>query len=225
MDSFGKPGSGIARRRAEPAASREEMDRGQRTIAATATTAATTQGNADARATGAGASAMGASSTERHGVADIAEALFRILFETSPKEGAELRRDAGKIRLRFEHRRQRVGDRIALVQLLAGQQLIHDDAEGPDVRALIHHFAASLLRAHVSRCPKNHARLRRTHGERRRILTESLGRRIHLRQSEIEDFNGAVCGDLNVRGLQVAMDDAFLMRGFERGGKLLGDRG
>ena len=44
-----------------------------------------------------------------------------------------------------------------------------------------------------------------------------------LRQTEVEHLHGAVGADLDVGGLQIAMDDALLVRGFERLGDLAGD--
>ena len=41
-----------------------------------------------------------------------------------------------------------------------------------------------------------------------------------LREAEVQDLDGAVCADFDVRRLQVAMDDALPVRGFERLGDL-----
>ena len=50
-------------------------------------------------------------------------------------------------------------------------------------------------------------------------------RRLHrLRQPEVEHLHRAVAAHLDVRGLQIAMDDALLVRRFERLGNLLRDR-
>ena len=46
----------------------------------------------------------------------------------------------------------------------------------------------------------------------------------HLRQPEVEHLHRAVGPDLDVRGLEIAMDDALLVRGFERVGDLPRDR-
>ena len=49
--------------------------------------------------------------------------------------------------------------------------------------------------------------------------------RIHrLREPEVEHLHRAVTADLDVGGLQIAMDDALLVRRFERLGDLSGDR-
>ena len=53
----------------------------------------------------------------------------------------------------------------------------------------------------------------------------SAFRRTHrLRQSEIEHLHRAVAADLDVGRFQIAMDDALLVRRFERFGDLSGDR-
>ena len=44
-----------------------------------------------------------------------------------------------------------------------------------------------------------------------------------LRQPEVEHLHGAVSSDLDVRGFQIAMNDALLVRRFERLRDLLGD--
>ena len=49
--------------------------------------------------------------------------------------------------------------------------------------------------------------------------------RVHrLRQTEVEHLHRAVGADFDVRGLEIAMDDALLVRGFERVGDLARDR-
>ena len=43
-------------------------------------------------------------------------------------------------------------------------------------------------------------------------------------QAEVEHFHRAIGSNLDVRGFQIAMDDALLVRGFERLGDLFRDR-
>ena len=45
-----------------------------------------------------------------------------------------------------------------------------------------------------------------------------------LRQPEIQHLDRSVGADLDVRGFQIAVNDALLVRGFERLGDLSGDR-
>ncbi len=45
----------------------------------------------------------------------------------------------------------------------------------------------------------------------------------HSRETEIEDLHHALRGDLDIRGLQVPMDDTFFVRSLERQCDLIGD--
>ena len=58
---------------------------------------------------------------------------------------------------------------------------------------------------------------RRIRGDRARLLRQ------HAREAEIENLDRAVGADLDVRGLQIAMDDAVFVRHFECRGDLFGD--
>src|SRR4051794_31288962 len=65
----------------------------------------------------------------------------------------------------------------------------------------------------------HHARLRHLHRQHRQIREDdrSRWRRIErLRRSEVEHFDRAVLAHFDVGGLQIAMDDPAIMRGFER---------
>ena len=53
---------------------------------------------------------------------------------------------------------------------------------------------------------------------------DALGGIDRFGETEVEHLHGAVGADLDVRRLQVAMDDALLVRGFERVGDLSRDR-
>src|SRR6185369_3202803 len=92
---------------------------------------------------------------------------------------------------------------------------------GPDVGALRDRLAARLLGSHVGRCAENRSRLRRSEryggvGIRWRV-------RPHFGEPEVEYLHDAIGLDLDVGGLQVAMDDGDLMRAFERRPDLLRD--
>ena len=62
---------------------------------------------------------------------------------------------------------------------------------------------------------------RRVHRLGRRART---GRVHRFRETEVEHLHRAVRAHLDVRRFQIAMDDALLVRGFERFGDLLRDR-
>jgi hypothetical protein len=70
--------------------------------------------------------------------------------------------------------------------------------------------ATRLLGAHVSRRTENRAVARLARIEMRAVGTS------RSRQAEIEHLHRAVRGDLDVRRLQVAVDDALLVGGVER---------
>ncbi len=55
------------------------------------------------------------------------------------------------------------------------------------------------------------------------MIDRFLERLSGLRRIEVEDLDRAVPGELEVRGLEVAMDDALLMRGLQAFGNLLRD--
>ena len=57
-----------------------------------------------------------------------------------------------------------------------------------------------------------------------RVLADASARRLNrLRQAEVQHLHRTVATQLDVRGLQVAMDDALLVRRFQRVGHLLRD--
>ena len=108
------------------------------------------------------------------------------------------------------------------------QHLVEHDAKGPDVGAL---DRPALPRAcsgrHVGGRAEDHAHLRRAAGQRRRVhrvRARRAGRIQRFGETEVEHLHRAVGADFDVRGLQIAMDDALLVRGFERVGDLLRDR-
>jgi hypothetical protein len=127
-----------------------------------------------------------------------------------------------------QHVGHRVRRGLALEQAAAGQHLEQHDTVGPDVGSLVDERAARLLRAHVGDRAHDDPGAGRRDAERRRRTSlcqggasgtalESLG------QAEIEHLHLAVRRDLHVGGLEVAVDDAFLVRGLERIGHLLRD--
>jgi len=131
-----------------------------------------------------------------------------ILLETASCEGSNRWRHIGRqgvpVRFTLEDARQDVGGIVALERPCAGQHLEEDAAEGPDVAAFVCGTPFRLLGAHVGGRAENHA---------------GLGGR----EPEIEDFDLIVRRQRDVRWLQIAVDDAFVMRGLERVGNLSRD--
>ena len=93
---------------------------------------------------------------------------------------------------------------------------VENQAEAPDVGAVIHGLAAGLLRRHVGGC-SHHDTLPRA-GNRGHVRLR-CGRPA-LGEAEIEHFHAIARGDEDVGGFDVAVDDARAMRGVQRVGNL-----
>ena len=123
-----------------------------------------------------------------------------------------------------------VGHRPAGEERPAGQHLPQQHAERPHVRASVHRLAARLLRRHVGRRAEDDAgnrpgvresRRLRHHRAEDRPSRDSLAQR--LGEAEVEHLHLAAGRELDVRGLQVAMDDALVVGFLEGFGDLRGD--
>ena len=172
-------------------------------------------------------------------VRDVVEAVLRVAFEAAAQEPADRGGGAGgqlrEVDLVLEHAGERVGHRVGGEERPAGEHLVEDDAERPDVGALVDGLAPRLLGRHVGRGAEDDAELRPVRGRHRRRVHErrrarEVGRggaargRVHrLGQAEVEDLDLPVRRELHVGGLEVAVDDSLLVRGLERLGDLPGD--
>ena len=157
-------------------------------------------------------------------VADVTNALFRILLEGAPQKGGEDRRQAGRqprpVRLSANDRREGVGGSGAREGPCSCEELVDDAAEGPDVGAPVHGLPTCLFRAHICGRPDDAVERR---GQRRLVDGGRAGGRIQrLGQTEVEDLDRAVGAARDVGRLQVAVHDALLVRGFERAANLAG---
>ena len=146
------------------------------------------------------------------------------LLEAAAHDALDVRRD-GLVRERevrglfAEDRRDDVGAGIAAERLPSREHLVEHRAEGEEIAARVGRFAAHLLGCHVTHGSEDHARLRaaRRGGEvralpRARVLGE-------LRETEVENLDAPVLRDEEVLGLEIAVDDALVVRG----GKAAGD--
>ena len=139
-------------------------------------------------------------------------------------------REGGEVGLAGQHRREHVAHRLAVEEPAAGEHLVEHDAEGPDVGATIRRPAARLLRRHVGGGAEDEAGGGAGAGEGGRLRE---GRRAagtgvvvpapRLGEAEVEHLDLSVGRQLHVRRLEVAVDDALLVRLFERLGDLPGD--
>ena len=111
----------------------------------------------------------------------------------------------------------------------ARQHFVQDHAERPDVGALVDRLTFRLLGAHVAGGPENDADLRSLPREGRRMGQVGIvaARALvfeRFRESVVEHLHCAVFLELDVCGLQVAVDDPRRMACFERLRDLLRDR-
>ena len=145
-------------------------------------------------------------------IADGLEALVRALLQAMPHDRVQPRRQFGIGRIVMEDRAHQVCCGGAFERAAAGEHLVEDRAEGEDVGAVIDVLRAHLLGRHV-RDGAHHRAGRGGHLLRRRVGIAV--RRGELGQTEVEDLDSSVFADEKVLRLEVAMDDALLVRGRE----------
>ena len=108
------------------------------------------------------------------------------------------------IHLNFLRRRGEAGQRQ-----FTGEHFVKDNAQGINVRAVIHELRLlELFRRHVVRCSHHFTRLRQP--LRCRVCSDEPG------QAEVGDFYPPRFVHQDVLGLDVAMDDALVMRILKR---------
>ena len=104
-------------------------------------------------------------------IADRTQPLARIFLETAAQQPADRRRRALRkrlpVRLGLEHGGEHLRHVVAVERAGAGQHLVEDDAEGPDVGAPVDRLAARLLGRHVGGGADNRPHLRCALGEGR----------------------------------------------------------
>jgi hypothetical protein len=153
--------------------------------------------------------------------------ILRVLLEAGPHHFRETARRSRlrleqRSRLFLEDRRREAGARLAGERSGAGDQLVEHDAEGEDVAARVGVMAFDLLGRHVRQRAQHRAfRRQRRGGGFHEAGAVVSGGALDLRESEIEDLHPAL-REQDVAGLQVAVDDAFFVRGIERVQDLLG---
>ncbi len=113
-------------------------------------------------------------------------------------------------RLVTQYRGHRLGRRLALESAPAGDDLVEDEAERKNVRAVIGWKTARLLGRQIPHRAEHHAGARqRRRGSRAAF---PLDRRAPC-EAEVEDLDVPVLSDEDVFGFQVAVHDPALVRG------------
>ena len=150
--------------------------------------------------------------------ARFAGSFWRSRFEEVAQRRRRRARQRGPVRLAVEDRDEDVRHALAVERLPAREHLVEDASERPEVRAPVQRAAARLLGAHVARGAEDDALVRRVLGDRRRVRDVGRGRaeRERLREAEVEELDLAFRGHVDVRGLEVAVEDALGVRGLER---------
>ena len=125
-----------------------------------------------------------------------------------------------ELRLVLHHAGQRFRRRFAGEELLTGEHLAEHDAEGPDVGAPVAGFPLACSGLMYGAVPMMNPACVIAGvvmvGDIERLRTVRPARRIHrFGQPEVQDLHRAVGSQLDVRRLQVAMDDSLLVRRFE----------
>jgi hypothetical protein len=126
-----------------------------------------------------------------------------------------------------QHPCQRLGHVVTRECAASRQHLEQDAPKCPDVGSLVRRAALGLLRRHICRRAQNEAdRGHRRRRDRRRLcrLGRSAGRLHGFRKAEVEDFGLTISRHRDVGGLEIAMDDAFVVRRFQRFRNLYGNR-
>ena len=149
------------------------------------------------------------------GIADVAQPRRHVLLEAPADHAPHRWRDRGgqrlPRRLALQHRGHGVRRRAPRERPRAGEHLVEEAAERPDVGTAIDQLASCLLRAHVGGRAENQAGL----GDRRARdggrAFGIAGRIQRLGNPEVQHLDLAVWRDLDVGGLEVAVHDAALV--------------
>jgi hypothetical protein len=164
---------------------------------------------------------------EREGdVARVLKPLCRVFLEAVVDDAQEAcghrRRDLRDDfrRIVAQNREHRFRRRRATECPLSRHHFVEHDAKREQIRSMVARFTAHLFWRHVPRRAQHRPRIGLAL-ERRRLGRVGIRRRGHLtRETEVEDLHAAVAGDEDVRRLQIAMDDAAVVRGGESAGDL-----
>ena len=149
------------------------------------------------------------------------EALVGALLEAVLDDEVEGLRDArvrvrGRRRLVAQHRAEKLRRARPLEGTVAREHLEEHGAQREDVRPVVGHLAAGLLGRQVAHGADHGPRVRGPGGGRRAGQVPLAGEQgILPREAEVEDLDAPVVQEEEVLGLDVAVDDALVVRGGE----------
>jgi len=161
-------------------------------------------------------------------VARRVETLLRVLLEAVTHDPLEPRLDApvrrGEVRrVLAQDRRDRLGGGRPVERPAAREHLVEDRAEREDVRSLVGRVALHLLGRHVAERPHHDAGLSAGGFGRQIRLRRAAPALVQLREAEVEDLDPTVFREEEILGLEVAVDDPFLVRRCEAARDLNGE--
>ena len=159
-------------------------------------------------------------------ITDVAQPVGGVLLQTPAQQprhrGRRIGRQSRPIRLSCEDGRQRIGEGRGRERRAAGEHVVQHASERPDIGTAIDLPSARLFGAHIRCGSEDDARGRAVPGQRRRGCARIGGGadRQRLGKTEVQDLDRAGLSDFDVRRLQIAMDDAAIMRRFDTAGDL-----
>jgi hypothetical protein len=126
----------------------------------------------------------------------------------------------GKLRLGTKDRRHRLDRRAGVERMGPADHLGEEDAKRENVGAGVDRLSADLFRRHVGRGSHRDSGSGLQRRGRDDRIAERLGGVGHFREAEIEELDPAVAREKDILGLEVAVDDAPLVRRCEAVGDL-----
>ena len=162
-------------------------------------------------------------------IAHVASSPLRVLGNAQSQHLAKrswsLSRQCFPFRLLRQHVREGVRHILARKRTLAREHLIQNDTERPNIRTFIDLLALRLFGAHIRRGPEDHSDPRRVSGESRRHRAIGVGSFFDegLGKAEVENYDFAVLGELDVGRFQISMNNSLLVRFLQCFGDLVGD--
>ncbi len=158
----------------------------------------------------------------RNVVAPVLGLLLQATLKEQPNAWMQVRWQAFPVRFPRKHSSKNVGRGGAFIDLPPDQHLEQHDTERPNVRPLVHFLTSGLLGRHIRSSSKNHSLLGCCQTQRRRLGQVCFApvNGECLRQTEVQHLDLTVRCDLDVSGLQISVNDALLVCGFEGFGNL-----